>query len=377
VAVACDVLVVGAGIVGAACALALQGEGLQVGLVDAQAPGSGITAVGMGHLVALDECEAELGLCLLSLRIWREFFEQHPNIGEPNHCGTLWVAENEDQLIEANHRAERLNNRDWDATPVSGAQLGQLEPALRKGLCGGVRVRGDSVVYPPAVAHYIAKLVEKRGGSLHIGQRVIAVEEGSITLANGRKLTAKHIVVANGPQIAQLLPEVPVFGRKGHLAITDRYPGRLSHQIVSMNYGQSAAGEDALAVAANVQPRVTGQWLVGSCRQDKQRNNDIDPQVLGKVLQSAIGLLPCLAEMQIIRAWAGMRPATPDGKPLIGAHPSRPGIWLATGHEGLGVTTAFGTGRLLAGQLLGRPVDSTGTPFLPARFESLWNLQHG
>ncbi len=374
---ASDVLVVGAGIVGAACALALQRAGLQVGLVDAQSPGSGITAVGMGHLVALDECEAELGLCLSSLKLWRDFFDEHPDVGEPSHCGTLWVAENEDQLAEAHHRAERLNRHHWDATPVSSTQLAQLEPALRPGLCGGVRVRGDSVVYPPAVAHYTASLVERQGGTLHIGQRVTKVEQGQLTLADGRRLTAKHIVVANGPQIAALLPEVPVFGRKGHLAITDRYPGRLSHQVVSMNYGQSAAGEDALAVAANIQPRPTGQWLIGSCRQDKQTDNDIDPQVLGKVLQSAIELLPCLGQMQVIRAWAGMRPATPDGKPLIGAHPARAGIWLAAGHEGLGVTTAFGTARLLADQILGKPVDALGTPFLPARFDALWNPQHG
>lgn len=373
---ALDVLVVGAGIVGTTCALALQREGLQVGLVDAQAPGSGITAVGMGHLVALDECEAELDLCLLSLRLWQRFFDEHPGVGEPGHCGTLWVAENEDQLIEAHHRADRLNHRQWSATPVSGDDMARLEPALRKGLCGGVRVYGDSVVYPPAVAHYIAQLVARQGGQLHIGQRVVKVEQGSVTLAHGGKLAARHIVIANGPQIAQLLPEVPVFGRKGHLAITDRYPGRLSHQIVSMNYGQSAGGEDALAVAANVQPRTTGQWLVGSCRQDKQANNDLDPQVLAKVLHSAIGLLPCLADMQVIRAWAGMRPATPDGKPLIGAHPSRPGIWLAAGHEGLGVTTAFGTARLLADQLLGRSSDILCTPFLPSRFDAMTNRHH-
>jgi glycine/D-amino acid oxidase-like deaminating enzyme len=368
---ACDVLVIGAGIVGATCALALQGEGLQVGLVDAQAPGSGITAVGMGHLVALDECEAELDLCLLSLRLWQDFFDAHRNIGEPSHCGTLWVAENEDQLAEAYHRAERLNRRDWDAAPLTSEQLAQLEPALRKGLCGGVFVRGDSVVYPPAVAHYIASLVARQGGTLHIGQRVTEVGQGCVTLADGSKLSAKHIVVANGPHIAALLPGVPVFGRKGHLAITDRYPGRLKHQVVSMNYGQSAAGEDALAVAANVQPRPTGQWLIGSCRQDKQVDNTVDPQVLAKVMQSAIGLLPCLGDMQVIRAWAGMRPATTDGKPLIGPHPSRPGIWLAAGHEGLGVTTAFGTARLLADQLLGRALDPRITPFLPSRFEAL------
>ncbi|MES2127428.1 MAG: FAD-dependent oxidoreductase [Pseudomonadota bacterium] len=368
-----DVLVVGAGIVGTACALALQAEGLSVALVDAAMPGGGVTAAGMGHLVALDENDDELNLCLLSLGLWRDFHAQYPGVGDVSHCGTLWVAENEAQLAEASHRAERLSGRGWDAVALTGDEVARLEPALRRGLHGGVRVRNDSVVYPPAVAHFMAQQLEKLGGKLHFGRRVLRVGEGAATLDSGQRLTARHIVVAAGAQVAELLPDVPVTRRKGHLAITDRYPGRLSHQIVSMNYGQAAAGDGGLAVAANVQPRPTGQWLVGSCRQDGQEDTSIDPLALAQVLNTAIGLLPSLASMRIVRSWAGMRPASPDGQPIIGAHPGRPGIWLAAGHEGLGVTTAFGTARLLADQLMGRLCEIDPAPFAPERFRELFN----
>jgi glycine/D-amino acid oxidase-like deaminating enzyme len=371
-----DVLVVGAGIVGAACALALREEGLDVGLLDAGTPGAGVTAAGMGHVVALDESDDELALCLLSQRLWRDFFADHPGVGEPLHCGTLWVAENDQQLHEAGQRAERLAARGCDVDAVGGDRLRKLEPALRRGLCGAVRVRGDSVVYPPAVADFLARQLVGLGGALYLGQRVVAVGHGGLTLANGSHLRAARVVVAAGAQVAELLPEVPVFGRKGHLAITDRYPGRLAHQVVSMNYGQSAAGEDALAVAANVQPRASGQWLVGSCRQDHQHDGAVDPVVLAKVLRSAIALLPCLGQMNIVRAWTGMRPATPDGRPLIGAHPGRPGVWLACGHEGLGVTTAFGSARLLADQIMGRAGSIDGAPYAPSRLLDLVGSNH-
>ncbi len=366
-----DVLVVGAGIVGAACALALREQGMDVALVDAGSAGAGVTAAGMGHLVALDESEAELDLCLLSLALWRDFFVANPGVGEPLHCGTLWVAEDEHQLIEAARRAERLAARGVAAEALTASQLRKLEPALRPGLCGAVRVSSDSVVYPPAVADFLARRLQALGGSLYLGRRVMAIGRGEVQLANGNALGAAHVVVAAGAQVRQLLPEVPVTGRKGHLAITDRYPGTLRHQVVSMNYGQAAGGDDALAVAANVQPRASGQWLIGSCRQDRQHDTSVDPVVLAKVLGSAIGLFPCLAQMTIVRAWAGMRPASPDGLPLIGAHPARPSVWLACGHEGLGVTTAFGTARLLADQLLGRAAPIDGTPFAPARFSAL------
>lgn len=370
------VCVIGAGIVGTTCALKMQEEGYQVNLIDAASPGCGVTAVGMGHLVALDESEQELDLCLLSLRMWKDFFTEFPGVGEVSQCGTLWVAENEDQLSEAHNRAQAMNARLWRAEALTGEQVQKLEPALRPGLAGGVRVFGDSVVYPPKLAHFMAQLLVKRGGHLILGKRVAQLTANQLVFADGSKLTADIIIVAAGLEVAKLLPEIAVFGRKGHLAITDRYPGRLSHQIVSMDYGQAAVSADALAVAANVQPRSNGQWLIGSCRQDQQTDNSLDPKALGAVLQSAMKLLPCLADMQIIRAWAGMRPASPDGHPIIGPHPELPGVWLAAGHEGLGVTTAMATAKMLADQIAGRTGEIDHHHYSPERFFSVRELKY-
>ncbi|MFS2216236.1 NAD(P)/FAD-dependent oxidoreductase, partial [Telluria sp. Tellsp104] len=197
-------------------------------------------------------------------------------------------------------------------------------------------------------------------------------DDGGVTLADGERIDAGDVVVATGAAVTRLLPDMPIFPRKGHLAITARYPKHLSHQVVSMDYGQTEgqteAGSDAVAVAANVQPRITGQWLIGSCRQDGIRHADVDPRVLARVLRSAIALLPCLADMKIIRSWTGMRPATYDGRPVIGRHPTLERVWVAAGHEGLGVTTAFGTAQLLADLMLDRPASIAAAPYSPSRF---------
>ncbi len=371
-----DILVIGAGIVGAACALALSEEGLDVALIDAATPGAGVTAAGMGHVVALDENEAELALCVLSQRLWRDFHDQYPGVGEARQCGTLWVAENDHHLAEAGQRATRLGARGCRVELLKGEQVQALEPALRRGLAGGLRVASDSVVYPPSVAAFLARRLQERGGTVYLGQRVSAIGAGDVVLANGSRIASGAVVVATGPAAAALLPGVPVFGRKGHLAITDRYPGILTHQLVSMDYGQAASGPDALAVAANIQPRSTGQWLIGSSRQEGQAHDNVDPLVLGALLRAAIGLVPCLSQMNIVRAWTGMRPASADGLPLIGAHPSMPDVWLACGHEGLGVTMAFGTARLLADQIMGRGSDIDGAPYQPARFATMERTSH-
>jgi len=208
----------------------------------------------------------------------------------------------------------------------------------------------------------------REGCALHLGRRVAKLGEHEVILDDGSRLQAGHLVVATGAQARELMPDVPVFNRKGHLAITDRYPGRLAHQIVSMNYGQSAAGAAGFVTASNVQPRPTGQWLIGSSRQEGQSSTKVDRLVLQAVLKAAIELVPRLDSMRIIRCWTGMRPATPDGHPIIGPHASRPGVWLALGHEGLGITTCFATARLVADQITGRPSEIRCEPYLHSRF---------
>ena len=364
-----DVIVVGAGIVGAACAAELQALGRDVLLVDRSIPGCGVTAAGMGHLVALDETDDELDLCLLSLARWDDWLSTHAGLAEHVRCGTLWVAEDDAQMAHARVRAGRLGRRGWDAAELSGDALARVEPALRAGLAGAVRVARDGVVYPPAVARALADKLVALGGQTRFGTAVARIDDGSVTLASGERVDAADVVVATGTAVTRLLPDIPIFPRKGHLAITARYPRRLSHQVVSMGYGQTEAGSDALAVAANVQPRITGQWLIGSCRQDGIQHADVDPRVLAHVLRSAIALLPCLADMKIIRSWTGMRPATYDGRPVIGRHPASPRVWVAAGHEGLGVTTAFATAQLLADLMLDRPPSIDAAPYSPSRFD--------
>jgi glycine/D-amino acid oxidase-like deaminating enzyme len=287
---------------------------------------------------------------------------------ELENTGTLWVAEDDAQMAHARVRAARLARRGWDAAELSGAELARVEPALRPGLAGAVRVARDGAVYPPAVARDLADTLVALGGRTRFGTEVARVDDGSVTLASGERIAAGDVVVATGTAVTRLLRDIPIFPRKGHLAITARSPRRLSHQVVSMGYGQTEAGSDALAVAANVQPRSTGQWLIGSCRQDGIRHADVDPRVLARVLRAAIGLLPCLADMPVIRSWTGMRPATFDGRPVIGRHPALPRVWVAAGHEGLGVTTAFGTAQLLADLMLDRPPAIATAPYTPSRF---------
>lgn len=158
--------------------------------------------------------------------------------------------------------------------------------------------------------------------------------------------------------------------KKGHLLITDRYPGTLRHQLVELGYVSSARASSGTSVAFNAQPRPTGQVFLGSSRQFDTLDPQVEGPVLARMLRRALDYLPGLAGLNAIRAWTGFRAATPDGLPLLGEHPAQPGLWLAVGHEGLGVTTAPGSARLLAAQLFGETPPLDPTPYLPQRFLS-------
>jgi glycine/D-amino acid oxidase-like deaminating enzyme len=122
-------------------------------------------------------------------------------------------------------------------------------------------------------------------------------------------------------------------------------------------------------VAFNIQPRKTGQTLIGSSRQFDAQDTAVDQAILDRMLHRAFEYMPKLARLSATRVWTGHRAATPDKLPLIGPSVVSDRIWLATGHEGLGITTSLGTGRMVADLLLGRPTGIPASPYSPARFE--------
>jgi glycine/D-amino acid oxidase-like deaminating enzyme len=355
-------IVVGAGVVGAACAEALAEAGLAVSVVEPSFPGAGATGAAMGHVVVMDDSEAQFALTSLSRRLWKE--RTLPADLEDDPCGTLWVAADEEEMAHVRRKAAFYAARGETAAVLDRADLRECEPALRPGLAGALLVPGDRVLYPPAAARLLLERARGLGAAVRTGETVDAVARGRARCA-GRWQEADLVVVAAGADSPRLVPGLPVVPRKGHLVITDRYPGFLRHQVVELGYLRSAHTLTAESVAFNVQPRRSGQLLVGSSRELVGFDTSINRPLCARMLRRAQEFLPGLARLRALRTWTGFRPATPDKLPLVGEW--EPGLWVATGHEGLGVTTAPGTARLLADLVLGRTPPIDPAPFHPRR----------
>jgi glycine/D-amino acid oxidase-like deaminating enzyme len=364
-----DIIIVGAGIVGAACAAECARGGLKVLVLDRGPIGGGTTAAGMGHIVVMDDSEAQFALTSYSRRLWLELRPLLSDDVEYEICGTLWVAADDEELAEVRRKHKYYTERGVRVETLDTDGVKAAEPNLRPGLAGGLRVVEDGVVYPPCAARFLLEQAKLHHAELRTGVTVQELlPEGGVLLADGTRISAGRSVSATGPWSPALTPGLPVRKRKGHLVITDRYRGFVHHQIVELGYLKSAHSTGKDSVAFNIQPRKTGQMLIGSSRQFDVDDAAVDQPILERMLKRAIEYLPTLGKLSSIRVWTGHRAATPDKLPLIGPSVGSNRIWLATGHEGLGITTSLGTGRLLADMLLGRPPEIPAAPYAPARF---------
>lgn len=363
-----DLVIVGAGIVGAACAWQAAEAGLSVTILEGQFPASGATAAGMGHLVVMDDSPAQIALTHLSCQLWREVRAELPAIVEYDPCGTLWVAADAEEMAEVDRKHAFYQGLGIDAQIVGSEKLYQIEPHMRPGLAGGLRVVGDAVIYPPCATDWMLEKARAKGAVLRRHFPVHAIEEGTVRLADGSQITGQTVVVAAGIGSIGLISGIEVRPRKGHLVITDRYPGWLRHQVVELGYLKSAHKSSRDSVAFNVQPRKTGQILIGSSRQYDATDPVVDPAILKRMMARALEYMPGLADLSCLRVWTGFRASTPDKVPLIGPVAGQERLWLATGHEGLGITTSLGTARLLVDRLLGKTPTIPWEPFDPGRF---------
>ncbi len=360
-----DVIIIGAGIVGCACAREFATAGLRVAIVERDLPNSATTAAGMGHVVVLDDSPAQLAITRYSRSLWQELAPELPPAAEYEPRGTVWIAADEEELAEVHAKHASYAATGIPSFVLGAKDLAEAEPNLRSGLAGALLVPEDAVIYPPAAAAFFLHEAVSHGAVLLQHRPVVQAGNRAVRLGDSTELNSDAIVLATGAETS-LLPWLPIQKRKGHLLLTDRHPGFLGHQLVELGYLKSAHKLAVDSVAFNIQPRRSGELLIGSSRQYGNEDPAIDEAILHAMMERAYSYMPALRQVPAIRAWTGFRAATPDKLPLIGPTED-PSLFLAVGFEGLGITSAPGAARLLSDYLLHRSCSIPLEPYLPAR----------
>ncbi|GAA1425520.1 FAD-dependent oxidoreductase [Streptomyces thermospinosisporus] len=372
----CDVVVVGAGMTGAACALYAARAGLDVIVVDRGQVAGGTTGAGEGNLLVSDKTPGpELDLALLSLRLWGELAEELGKEIEYDPKGGLVVAEMPEALDSLERLAAGQRAAGVRAEPVTADRLTDLEPHLAPGLAGGVHYPQDAQVMPALAAAHLLRTSGARLLTGHEVTRVLRARDGTVygVRTDRGELHAPAVVNAAGTWGGELAARagvtLPVLPRRGFVLVTEPLPPRIRHKVYAAGYVADVASDSAaLQTSPVVEGTAAGPVLIGASRERVGFDRTLSLPAVRALAAGATRLFPFLTAVRAIRTYAGFRPYLPDHLPAIGPDPRAPGLLHACGHEGAGIGLATGTGHLIARALTGHAPEPALAPFRPDRF---------
>ncbi len=377
-----DVVVIGGGIVGAACAYYLCAAGLDVHVVERCFPASGTSRATDGLVLAWDKTGAELQLGQASAALWADLSDVLDRDFEYARKGSILLAETEAGVVTARGVVQTMDAAGVRAEALDGAGLRSLEPNLAPDLAGGAFFPDDAQVDARRATLALLSAAQERGLTIHTDAQVVAIrrtrnEKGRVSAVIFRdgEIWTQAIVCAAGAwsnHVARLVGiEVPIRPRKGHILVTGKIPGLIQYPLLEGGYAATVrSGSEDPGIAFVAEMTASGTLLLGSSRQFLGFDRSVSLPVIQAIASRALRFLPSLASegVKVIRSYAGLRPWSPDHLPLVGPVTAVPGFYLATGHEGAGISLAPITGRLIADWILGADLPTLATEIMPDRF---------
>lgn len=375
-----DVVVVGAGIIGASCAYFATLAGLSVTVLERDSVASGTTSRGEGNVLVSDKpVGPELDLVQCSRRLWLEIAgEVGADSLELEHKGGLTVAPTDHDLSALRTFADDQRAHGVEAVDIPGTRLRDHEPHLSDELAGGVLYPGDLQVQPARAAAALLSAARSRGAELRAGADVTELERagGRVTgaRAGGRTYSAGAVVNATGTWggtvAASFGTPVPVRPRRGFVLVTEPLPRLVRHKVYGADYvGHVLSSSAGLQTSLVVEGTRAGTVLIGASRERVGFEAALSVEVVRALAAQAVRYFPVLSGLRLLRVYHGFRPYCPDHLPVIGADPRAPGLYHACGHEGGGIGLGPVTGRLVTDLLTGAEPVIDPMPFSPARFK--------
>jgi D-hydroxyproline dehydrogenase subunit beta len=382
-----DVVVVGGGIIGAACAFELAERGASVTLLEREELAAGASGRNNGLWVTPVD-PALLPMANVSLARYLELADVSPVPfrldREPIGLVAAALDDEEMRAGERDHETYRAVGVRVDGLNTSDVL--RLEPAIAPQVLGGWLVHHGHRLAPAALTVSLAQMAAARGATIrhHLPVRALVVDRDRVSgvMTDEGRIDADEMVVAAGPWCSSLLDPIgirlPITGARGWLVRLDPRPGLLRHLVASAGWEDATGRWEDVAVRAGsleevsattstlLHPATDGSLIAGSSRQPVMTPEAEEPGVPARIVRGAIRLVPALADAEVRGAWWGIRPLTPDERPLVGRVGE--GLSIAAGHGSEGVILGAGTGRLIAAQLLGDDPPFAPEPFEPGRF---------
>jgi glycine oxidase len=354
-----DVVVVGAGVIGLACAWRAAQRGLSVLVLERDEPGSGASGVAAGMLAPVTEAEfgeeALLALNLAGASMWpafaAELAERSGLATGFRASGAIVAAADRDDGEELRRLLRFQQSLGLDVEWLGGRAVRALEPGLSPRVSGAILARDEAHVHPGAVVRALLAALRNEGGEVVSGAAVDEADRDGV-LVHGRRVAAGKVVVAAGCWSGTFAAAPPVRPVKGQILRLRGEP--LSERLVR-------------TPRCYVVSRGDGEVVVGATVEERGFDTAVTAGGVHRLLEAAWEVLPEVEELELVEAAARLRPGSPDNAPAIG---ERDGVVWATGHYRNGVLLAPITAQAVAEILCDRPPPDAVLPFSSARFEA-------
>ena len=362
-----EVIVIGGGVIGTAVAYFVAKRGYKVILLERQNLSSGASGSCDGTLFLQTKTPGpHLEMALKSIALYRTLSEELDYDFEYKQSGGMCLIEDEAQAALMRHTLEQQRQSGLTVEMLDIKRARELEPMLGEHLWGATHCAADSQVNPLAVCRGLSRAARKHGAELRLG---LAVTD--LLVSGGR---VRGVLTAEGPIYgdcvvnaaavwAPLLTkkygyEPAIVPRRGQILVTESLPpGTVRHlllcacyltakhhpELLDMNVRQHRLG-----VGLIVEQTRSGGLLLGSTREFVGFDCGTSLDGMKAIADHICKLMPRLGRVNVIRSFAGLRPRTPDGMPILGPVESLPGLIMAAGHEGDGIALAPITGQMIA-----------------------------
>ncbi|WP_323038656.1 FAD-binding oxidoreductase [Gemmobacter sp.] len=335
-----DVAIAGAGIVGASAAWHLAGAGLRVAVIDAVGPAAAASGASDGAVSVASKKPGPLARLASAALLYTRVLSQGGPLEGAFHARPSYVfGQGEAELAAMDALIAKLGQIAGPVRVVADGGRGLL-PGLGDSVERLVVLDGEGhMPGHKAVRAYLARPGITPVWPAHI--HAILPDDTGVTVDLGdRRLRAGRLVAALGVSTRDHFPDLPVLPRAGQLFVTDRgpadaLPGSLTAAAYLLAKTETPAAARLPPVV--IDPLVTGQFIVGSSREDHGDPSQVDFATLRRLMGRAVDAFPALAGRRVIRAFAGIRAAVADGLPIVGPLPDAPHVLMATGFEGDGI----------------------------------------
>ena len=382
----CDVIVVGGGIIGSAICYYLTRAGVDTILLDRGGIGAGTSGSCDGFMfLQTKKPGLSLEIAMKSVEMYEGLSEELDYQVHYRQNGGLILIETEEQhqIMEGIAKKQAALGLDVEIIDIQDTLA--REPKVSDKLLGAVYSPMDGHVNPMKVTTGYIEASRRLGARIYQDAEVVGVERSSSSVTvktRDFEVQGQTLVNAAGvwaADIGRMLDlEIPVIPRRGQILVSEPLPPMFNHVMLCARYIAIKHNPDlvkgstdpglALGVGFGVEQTDNGNLLISNSRDFAGYDKTTTRAVLREISRYALRFIPCLKDLAILRAYAGLRPYTPDGLPVMGPVQGMENVIIAAGHEGDGIAQAPVTGKLIADHILGNTPDFSLDHFRLERF---------